>query len=161
MPRPRKREMTNASEAAKSLGVKHSTLIRWANRGCPVVYRPLVVKKRHWVFDIAAVSKWRKQDLEFTNASEVAKILGVDNSTVIGWPNRGCPVVSRQVVGKKTRWQFDIVAVSKWRNQDLARLEKKRADIQNPLLLTSTVMRGEEERRFKYIIERLVNFTGT
>ena len=63
-PRKRTQKSANASEMAGLLGVEPSTVIVWAKRGCPVASRKRVGRKTRWVFDIAAVKEWRKQDLE-------------------------------------------------------------------------------------------------
>ena len=62
--RKRTQKSANASEIAGLLGVETSTVIDWAKRDCPVASRKRVGRKIRWVFDIAAVKEWRKQDLE-------------------------------------------------------------------------------------------------
>ena len=90
------------------------------------------------------------------NASEMAKLLGVATATVIKWVKRGCPVVSREPVGRKTRWVFEVAAVKKWRQQDLARYEKPHIEFKNPLSLSKDLMGKEEELRFRRTIEGLI-----
>ncbi len=102
------------------------------------------------------MAKLRKRTQKSANASEMAKLLAVEGSTVIDWTKRGCPVASRKRVGRKTRWVFDIAAVKEWRKQDLERREKRRTVIKNPLSLTKSGMRKNEGRRFKHIIEGLL-----
>lgn len=102
------------------------------------------------------MAKLRNRTQKSANASEIAKLLGIETSTVIEWAKRGCPVVSRKRVGHKTRWVFDIAAVKEWRKQDLERREKRRTVIKNPLSLTKSGMSKNEERRFKDLIEGLL-----
>ncbi len=103
------------------------------------------------------MAKPRKRTQKSANASEMAKLLAVEASTVIHWTKRGCPVASRKRVGRKTRWAFDIAAVKKWRKQDLERREKPRTVIKNPLSLTKGLMGKTEERRFRLIIDGLLS----
>ena len=105
------------------------------------------------------MARLRKQTRKFANASETAKVLGVEASTVIDWAKRGCPVVSRKSVGRKTRWVFDVAAVTKWRQQDLERREKPRTEFKKPLSLPKGLMGKEEERRFRRTIEGLIRPT--
>ena len=98
----------------------------------------------------------RKQTRMSTNASETAKLLGVEASTVIDWVKRGCPVASRKRLGRKTRWGFDIVAVKEWRKQDLEWRAKPRTVIKEPLSLSKGLMGKDEERRFRRTIEGLL-----
>ena len=58
------RKSANASEIAKLLEVHPATVASWPKRGCPVISQQRVGRKIRWVFDIAAVKEWRKQDLE-------------------------------------------------------------------------------------------------
>ncbi len=102
------------------------------------------------------MAKLRKRREMSANASEIARLLGVETSTVIDWAKRGCPVASRKRVGRKIRWVFDIAAVKEWRKQDLERREKPRTVIKNPLSLTKNGMSKIEERRFRHIIEGLL-----
>lgn len=102
------------------------------------------------------MAKTRKMTRKTANASETAKLLGVDTTTVILWAKRGCPVVSRERVGRKTRWVFDVAAVKEWRRQDLARREKPHTEFKNPLSLPKDLMSKEEERRFRRTIEGLI-----
>ncbi len=99
----------------------------------------------------------RKRTQKSANASEIAKLLGVETATVIDWARRGCPVVSRKRVGRKTRWVFDIAAVKEWRKKDLERRAKPRTVIKNPLSLTKSLMGKDEERRFRRIFEGLLS----
>lgn len=98
----------------------------------------------------------RRIKLKTANASEMAKLLEVHTGTVIEWAKRGCPVVSREPVGRKTRWVFDVAAVKEWRLQDVARLEKSRTEFKNPLSLPKDLMGKEEETRFRRTIEGLI-----
>ncbi len=102
------------------------------------------------------MAKTRKIMRKTANASEMAKLLNVDTATVIKWAKRGCPVVSRELVGRKTRWVFDVAAVHEWRQQDLARREKPHTEFKNPLSLPKGLMGREEERRFRRTIEGLI-----
>ena len=102
------------------------------------------------------MAKTRKIRRKTASASEMAKLLGVDTATVIRWAKRGCPVVSRKPVGRKTRWVFDVAAVKKWRQQDLARREKPHTEFKTPLSLPKGLMDKEEERRFRLTIEGLI-----
>ncbi len=102
------------------------------------------------------MAKARKTKRKTANASQMAKLLGVETQTVIRWAKRGCPVVSREPVGRKTRWVFDVAAVKEWRQQDLARREKPRAEFKNPLSLSKGLMSKEEERRFRRTIEGFI-----
>ncbi len=102
------------------------------------------------------MAKLRKRTEKPANASEIARLQGVETSTVIDWAKRGCPVASRKRVGRKTRWVFDIAAVKEWRNQDLERRAKRRTVIKNPSSLTKSGMSKNEERRFRHIIEGLL-----
>ena len=99
----------------------------------------------------------RKRTWKSANASETAKLLGVETSTVLDWAKRGCPVASRRRVGRKTRWVFEITAVKEWRKQDLERREKPRIVIKNPLSLTKSIMGKDEEHQFRRIIEGLLS----
>lgn len=100
--------------------------------------------------------KLRKQTRKSANASETANLLGVEASTVIDWAKRGCPVVSRESLGRKTRWVFDVAAVKEWRQQDLARRDKPRIEFKKPLSLPKGLMGKEEERSFRRSIEELI-----
>ena len=102
------------------------------------------------------VTKSRNRRRKTANASEIAKLLGVHTATVIEWAKRGCPVVSREPVGRKTRWVFDVAAVKEWRQQDLARRERPHTEFKNPLSLPKGLMSEEEERRFRRTIEGLI-----
>ena len=103
------------------------------------------------------MARTRKQKRKTANASETAELLGVNTTTVIGWVERGCPVVSRERVGRKTRWVFDVAAVKGWRKQDLARRKKPRRDIKDPLSLPNGLMSKDQEDRFKRIIGGLLS----
>ena len=98
----------------------------------------------------------RKRTRKSANASETAKLLGVETSTVLDWAKRGCPVASRRQVGRKTRWVFEITAVKEWRKQDLERRAKPRTVVKNPLSLSKSLMEKDAERRFRHIIEGLL-----
>ncbi len=102
------------------------------------------------------VTKTRKIVRKTANASEIAKLLGVATATVIKWVKRGCPVVSQEPVGRKTRWVFNVAAVKKWRQQDLELREKPHSEFKNPLSLPKGLMSKEEERRFRRTIEGLI-----
>ena len=102
------------------------------------------------------MAKTRKTKRKTANASQMAKLLGVNTTTVIQWAKRSCPVVSQEPVGRKTRWVFDVAAVKEWRQQDLARREKPRIEFKNPLSLSKGLMGKEEERRFRRTIEGLI-----
>ncbi len=45
------------------------------------------------------------------DASETAKLLGVEASTVIDWAKRGGPVAARRRVGRNTGWVFDVASL--------------------------------------------------
>ncbi len=105
------------------------------------------------------MAKHRKRTRKSANASETAKLLGVESSTVVDWAKRGCPVVSREPVGRKTRWVFDVAAVKEWRQEDLARREKPHTEFKKPLSLPKGLMGKEEERRFRRTIEGLIRPT--
>ncbi len=102
------------------------------------------------------MAKHRKRTRKSANASEIARLLGVETSTVIDWAKRGCPVVSQEPVGQKTRWVFDVAAVKEWRQEDLARREKPRTEFKKPLSLPKGLMGKEEEHRFRRTIEGLI-----
>jgi len=102
------------------------------------------------------MAKHRKRTRKSANASETAKFLGVEASTVIDWAKRGCPVVSQEPVGQKTRWVFDVAAVKEWRQENLARREKPRNEFKKPLSLPKGLMGKEEEHRFRRTIEGLI-----
>ena len=102
------------------------------------------------------MAKTRKTKRKTANASQMAKLLGVDTTTVIQWAKRSCPVVSQEPVGRKTRWVFDVAAVQEWRQQDLARLEKPQTEFKKPLSLSKGLMGKAEERRFRSTIEALI-----
>ncbi len=102
------------------------------------------------------MTKNRKIRQKTANASEIANLLGVATATVINWVKRGCPVVSRELVGRKTRWVFDVAVVEKWRQQDLALREKPHTEFKNPLSLPKDLMGEEEGRRFRRTIEGLM-----
>ena len=105
------------------------------------------------------MAKARKRKRKTVNASETAEMLGVHTSTVIGWVHRGCPVVSKERVGRKTLWMFDMAAVKEWRKQDLARRDEPRTGITAPMSLPNGLMSKEEKGRFRQIIEGLVRPT--
>ncbi len=100
-----------------------------------------------------------KRERTFANASDIAKLLGVDPATVVSWPKRGCPVVSQERLGRKTRWTFDIAAVQEWRKRDLERLAKPLPviAINDPLSMTKGWVSDDQGRRFMGIMEGLVN----
>ena len=102
------------------------------------------------------MAKGRKRKGKTANATEMAKLLGVHMTTVVAWVDLGCPVVSRERVGRKTHWVFDVAAVKEWRNRELARREKPRADIKDPLSLPNIFISKEQERRFRRIMEGLM-----
>ncbi len=105
------------------------------------------------------MAKVRKRKRKIANASQMARLLGVGTSTVIGWVERGCPVVSQERLRRKTRWVFDVAAVKKWRKRDLAQRQKPRPDIGDPLSLANGLMSKDEEARFRRILERLIRPT--
>ena len=105
------------------------------------------------------MAKARKTKRKTANASQISKLLGVATTTVIEWAKRGCPVVSREPLGRKTRWVFDVAAVKEWRQQDLARLEKPHTEFKKPLSLSKGLMGKEEEYRFRRTIEGLIRPT--
>ena len=101
--------------------------------------------------------KVRKRKRETASALEMANLLDVHPTTVVGWVDRGCPVVSKERVGRKTRWVFDIAVVKEWRKGDLARREKPRADFNEPMSLQKDLMSKKEEAQFSRIIEGLMS----
>lgn len=102
------------------------------------------------------MGKTRKIRRKTANASEMAKLLGVYTPTVIQWVKRGCPVVSREPAGRKTRWVFDVGAVKEWRQKDLLQREKLRTEYKNPLSIPKYLMANKEKRRFRRTIEGLI-----
>lgn len=101
--------------------------------------------------------KMAKAQKQIANASQTAKLLGVDPITVINWAKRGCPVISREPVGRKTRWVFDVSAVKEWRRLDLERRKKPRTEPMNPLPISKGLMMSkEDEIRFRRTMERLM-----
>jgi hypothetical protein len=89
------------------------------------------------------------------NLTEVAAEFGVEASTVIAWVKRGCPYLSRDPVGKKTRWAFDINAVRIWRENDIRRIGR---DIpQPPLVIARPRVLDATEKKFQNILRGLLN----
>ena len=100
--------------------------------------------------------KARRLQRKTANASEIAKLLGVNTTTVLDWVKRGCPTALEERVGRKTHRVFDVAAVREWRKRDLARRKKPRTEVKKPLSLPRGLMSKKEDDRFRRIFEGLL-----
>jgi phage terminase Nu1 subunit (DNA packaging protein) len=54
---------------------------------------------------------------QYFDIIELAEIFNVRRHIIVGWVNRGCPVVQKSDRTKRQEWQFDLAEVIRWREE--------------------------------------------